>query len=208
MIEDPDGPGQDPKEEATDEVDAVTPKMIEDPPGHGQDPKDEAEDAADAVKPKMIEDPDGHGQDPKDEADPDDENDTDAVKPGHVNEAVAVKPGDLDDDEADGVKPTAYKMMHAERQSYPWARMTTFWCTPENLEHIQHGRVLPDEAHPAAGTMSDNIQHGRELPDEEQKIIDHGGTAINFELGEELAAEESKHNALTSGGKVRRLLGG
>jgi len=161
----------------------------------GQDP---AENEADATAYKMIE----PGEDPDDKMiDPGQDPD------GHVTEVVAVKPGDLDD-ETDGVKPTAYKMMHAERQSYPWARMTTFWCTPENLEHIQHGRVLPDEAHPAAGTMSDNIQHGRELPDEEQKLIDHGGTAINFELGEELAAEESKHNALTSGGKVRRLLGG
>ena len=126
--------------------------------------------------------------------------------------------------------------MHAERQSYPWARMTTFWCTPENIEHIQHGSVLPDEANPDEGIMIGKIQHGSVLPDEEKKIIDPGGTEINFESGEELAAEESKPNepgeeiaddeskpqeqgeeiadgesklnALTSGGQMRRLLGG
>ena len=90
----------------------------------------------------------------------------------------------------------------------PYDYVLVHSANPENLEHIQYGSVLPDEANLDEGTMSENIQHGSELPDEEQKIIDHGGPVINFELGEELAAEASKPNALTSGGTMRRLLGG
>ena len=116
---------------------------------HGQDPDDEA----DAVKPtayKMIEPGEiiEPGED-SDGQDPDDESAVDAVKPtaykmiepgGAMQMNAEMHVNDKMNDEMNVVMTTDDAEMHAERQSYPWARMTTFCCTTGVVTPVKPGR--------------------------------------------------------------------